>query len=422
MSKIAVIGVGYVGLTTAVGLAHLGHQVIGVDNDIQKIEKLKLGQSPIFEKDLDKYLNENIKGNRLIFENNLKKIKDCNFVFLCLPTPQLEDGSADISTVLEVAKELNNVIVENSIVVIKSTVPIKTYEKVKKLITKQNCEIVSNPEFLREGVALEDFLNPDRIVIGSNSKESAEKVAELYKNINSEIIFTDNISAELIKYASNSYLAVRLSFVNELAAYAEKIGGNVIQVLDAMGKDKRIGNHFLKPGPGWGGMCFPKDVSELKTSAELLDQPIELLNAALESNAKAHMRVVEKVKKLVGNDLSNKKIATWGLSFKSNTDDTRFSPAVSVIELLIKEKANIKAFDPVVKKLNIEGLILCDEINQSVEDVEVIVLLTEWPYFQNVDPIAISKLVKVKNIIDTRNILNKSNWENSGFKFIGNGI
>ena len=422
MSKIAVIGVGYVGLTTAVGLAHLGHQVIGVDNDIQKIEKLKLGQSPIFEKDLDKYLNENIKGNRLIFENNLEKIKDCNFVFLCLPTPQLEDGSADISTVLEVAKELNNVIVENSIVVIKSTVPIKTYEKVKKLITKQNCEIVSNPEFLREGVALEDFLNPDRIVIGSNSKESAEKVAELYKNINSEIIFTDNISAELIKYASNSYLAVRLSFVNELAAYAEKIGGNVIQVLDAMGKDKRIGNHFLKPGPGWGGMCFPKDVSELKTSAELLDQPIELLNAALESNAKAHMRVVEKVKKLVGNDLSNKKIATWGLSFKSNTDDTRFSPAVSVIELLIKEKANIKAFDPVVKKLNIEGLILCDEINQSVEDVEVIVLLTEWPYFQNVDPRAISKLVKVKNIIDTRNILNKSNWENSGFKFIGNGI
>ena len=422
MSKIAVIGVGYVGLTTAVGLAHLGHQVIGVDNDIQKIEKLKLGQSPIFEKDLDKYLNENIKGNRLIFENNLEKIKDCNFVFLCLPTPQLEDGSADISTVLEVAKELNNVIVENSIVVIKSTVPIKTYEKVKKLITKQNCEIVSNPEFLREGVALEDFLNPDRIVIGSNSKESAEKVAELYKNINSEIIFTDNTSAELIKYASNSYLAVRLSFVNELAAYAEKIGGNVIQVLDAMGKDKRIGNHFLKPGPGWGGMCFPKDVSELKTSAELLDQPIELLNAALESNAKAHMRVVEKVKKLVGNDLSNKKVATWGLSFKSNTDDTRFSPAVSVIELLIKEKANIKAFDPVVKKLNIEGLILCDEINQSVEDVEVIVLLTEWPYFQNVDPIAISKLVKVKNIIDTRNILNKSNWENSGFKFIGNGI
>lgn len=422
MSKIAVIGVGYVGLTTAVGLAHLGHQVIGVDNDIQKIEKLKLGQSPIFEKDLDKYLNENIKGNRLIFENNLEKIKDCNFVFLCLPTPQLEDGSADISTVLEVAKELNNVIVENSIVVIKSTVPIKTYEKVKKLITKQNCEIVSNPEFLREGVALEDFLNPDRIVIGSNSKESAEKVAELYKNINSEIIFTDNTSAELIKYASNSYLAVRLSFVNELAAYAEKIGGNVIQVLDAMGKDKRIGNHFLKPGPGWGGMCFPKDVSELKTSAELLDQPIELLNAALESNAKAHMRVVEKVKKLVGNDLSNKKIATWGLSFKSNTDDTRFSPAVSVIELLIKEKANIKAFDPVVKKLNIEGLILCDEINQSVEDVEVIVLLTEWPYFQNVDPRAISKLVKVKNIIDTRNILNKSNWENSGFKFIGNGI
>lgn len=422
MSKIAVIGVGYVGLTTAVGLAQLGHQVIGVDNDVKKIDILKSGQSPIFEKDLDKYLNENIKGNRLTFENNLKKVAECNFVFLCLPTPQLEDGSADISTVIEVAKELNNVISENTIIVIKSTVPIKTYEKVKILITKQNCEVVSNPEFLREGVALEDFLNPDRIVIGSSSKEAAEKVAELYKNINSEIIYTDNTSAELIKYASNSYLAVRLSFVNELAAYAEKIGGNVIQVLDAMGRDKRIGNQFLKPGPGWGGMCFPKDVSELKTSAELLDQPIELLNAALESNTKAHARVVEKVKKLVGNDLSNKKIAAWGLSFKSNTDDTRFSPAISVIELLLKESANIKAFDPVVKDLEIEGLTLFDEINQSVEDVDAIVLLTEWPYFQNVDPMTISKLVKNKNIIDTRNILNKSKWESSGFKFIGNGI
>jgi len=422
MSKIAVIGVGYVGLTTAVGLAQLGHQVIGVDNDIQKIEKLKLGQSPIFEKDLDKYLNENIKGNRLIFENNLEKIKDCNFVFLCLPTPQLEDGSADISTVLEVAKELNNVIVENSIVVIKSTVPIKTYEKVKKLITIQNCEIVSNPEFLREGVALEDFLNPDRIVIGSKSKEVSLKVADLYKNIKSEIIFTDNTSAELIKYASNSYLAVRLSFVNELAAYAEKIGGNVIQVLDAMGKDKRIGNHFLKPGPGWGGMCFPKDVSELKTSAELLDQPIELLNAALESNAKAHLRVVEKVKRLLGNDLSNKKIATWGLSFKSNTDDTRFSPAISVIELLIKEKAKVSAFDPVVKNLELKGLTICREIIQCVEEADVIILLTEWPYFQSIEPEMISKLVKNKNIIDTRNLLDKSKWEKSGFKYIGNGI
>lgn len=422
MSKIAVIGVGYVGLTTAVGLAQLGHQVMGVDNDAIKIDKLKLGQSPIFEKDLDKYLLNNLQSSRLSFENNLEKVTECEFVFLCLPTPQLEDGSADISTVLEVAKELNNVISENTIIVIKSTVPIKTHEKVKKLITKQNSEVVSNPEFLREGVALEDFLNPDRIVIGSSSKKAAEKVAELYKKINSEIIFTDNTSAELIKYASNSYLAVRLSFVNELAAYAEKIGGNVVQVLEAMGKDKRIGNHFLKPGPGWGGMCFPKDVSELKTSAELLDQPIELLNAALESNAKAHLRVVEKVKKLVGNDLSNKKIATWGLSFKSNTDDTRFSPAVSVIELLLKEKASVKAFDPVVKNLDIDGLTLCEEINQSVEDADAIVLLTEWPYFQNVDPKTISKLVKNKNIIDTRNILDKSKWESSGFKFIGNGI
>ena len=422
MSKIAVIGVGYVGLTTAVGLAHLGHQVIGIDNDKSKIEKLKLAQSPIFEKDLDKYLSENIQNKRLSFESNLEKVKECDFVFLCLPTPQLEDGSADISTVLEVVKELNNLISEKTIIIIKSTVPIKTHEKVNKMITKQNCEVVSNPEFLREGVALEDFLNPDRIVIGARGKEVALKVANLYEKIKSEVIFTDNTSAELIKYASNSYLAVRLSFVNELAAYAEKIGGNVIQVLEAMGKDKRIGNHFLKPGPGWGGMCFPKDVSELKTSAELLDQPIELLNAALESNAKAHLRVVDKVKKLLGNDLSDKKIAAWGLSFKSNTDDTRFSPAVSVIELLIAERAKVHGFDPVVKNLELNGLTIHNELNQCVEEAEVIVLLTEWPFFQNVDPAIISKLVKNKNIIDTRNILDKSKWEKCGFNYLGNGI
>lgn len=189
-----------------------------------------------------------------------------------------------------------------------------------------------------------------------------------------------------------------------------------------MGKDKRIGNQFLKPGPGWGGMCFPKDISELKTSAELMDQPIELLNAALESNTKAHKRVVEKIKKLVGDDLSNKKIAAWGLSFKSNTDDTRFSPAVSVIALLLEENAKVFAFDPVVKNLDLAGLTVCDEINQCVEGADVIVLLTEWPFFQNVDPNTISKSVKSKNIVDSRNILDKSKWEKSGFKFIGNGI
>ena len=422
MSKIAVIGVGYVGLTTSVGLAQLGHEVIGIDNDTSKIEKLKLAKSPIFEKDLEKLLIESLNNKKLKFETSLENVKDCEFVFLCLPTPQLEDGSADITTVLKVSEDLNKVLNQNSIIVIKSTVPLKTYEKVRKIITVDKCEIVSNPEFLREGVALDDFFNPDRIVIGAKSQDVAEKVASLYKNIKTEIIFTDNTSAELIKYASNSYLAVRLSFVNELAAYAEKVGGNVLQVLDAMGKDKRIGNQFLKPGPGWGGMCFPKDVSELKTSAELLDQPIELLNAALESNVKAHMRVVEKIKKLLGNDLSNKKIAAWGLSFKSNTDDTRFSPAISVIELLLKEKAKVYAFDPVVKGIENIDLTVVDELTKCVESADVIVLLTEWQFFKDINPEDIAKIVKSKNIVDSRNILNKAEWEKSGFKFIGNGI
>ena len=421
MAKIAIIGTGYVGLASAVGFAHLGHDVVGIDIDESKVEKLTSGQSPIFEKDVEIYLAQSLAKNKIIFSSDYSDMKDCDFVFMCLPTPQNDDGSADINYILDSAKTLTNQLKENATLVIKSTVPVNTWKKVTEILNRTDVSIISNPEFLREGTALEDFFNPDRIVVGGLSEEKAHLVADLYKSKDAVIVFTDNTSAEIIKYASNSFLAIKLSFVNEIAAYAESTDANALEVLNAMGLDKRIGKDFLKPGPGWGGMCFPKDVSALKESAREKNVPIPLLDAALESNLKAHARIVSKVKKALGGSLKGKNISVWGLAFKANTDDIRFSPAISVIELLISEGAQIKAFDPVVKQVKELAIEVNSEINQSVENADAIVVLTEWQEFKLVEPSLIDKLVKQKIVVDARNLLDKEKWINSGFMFIGNG-
>jgi len=421
MAKIAIIGTGYVGLASAVGFAHLGHDVVGIDIDKSKVEKLTSGKSPIFEKDVEIYLAQSLAKNKIIFSSDYSDMKDCDFVFMCLPTPQNDDGSADINYILDSAKTLTNQLKENATLVIKSTVPVNTWKKVTEILNRTDVSIISNPEFLREGTALEDFFNPDRIVVGGLSEEKAHLVADLYKSKDAVIVFTDNTSAEIIKYASNSFLAIKLSFVNEIAAYAESTDANALEVLNAMGLDKRIGKDFLKPGPGWGGMCFPKDVSALKESAREKNVPIPLLDAALESNLKAHARIVSKVKKALGGSLKGKNISVWGLAFKANTDDIRFSPAISVIELLISEGAQIKAFDPVVKQVKELAIEVNSEINQSVENADAIVVLTEWQEFKLVEPSLIDKLVKQKIVVDARNLLDKEKWINSGFMFIGNG-
>jgi len=421
MAKIAIIGTGYVGLASAVGFAHLGHDVVGIDIDKSKVEKLTSGKSPIFEKDVEIYLAQSLAKNKIIFSSDYSDMKDCDFVFMCLPTPQNDDGSADINYILDSAKTLTNQLKENATLVIKSTVPVNTWKKVTEILNRDDVSIISNPEFLREGTALEDFFNPDRIVVGGLSEEKAHLVADLYKSKDAVIVFTDNTSAEIIKYASNSFLAIKLSFVNEIAAYAESTDANALEVLNAMGLDKRIGKDFLKPGPGWGGMCFPKDVSALKESAREKNVPIPLLDAALESNLKAHARIVSKVKKALGGSLKDKNISVWGLAFKANTDDIRFSPAISVIELLISEGAQIKAFDPVVKQVKELAIEVNSEINQSVENADAIVVLTEWQEFKLVEPSLIDKLVKQKIVVDARNLLDKEKWINSGFMFIGNG-
>jgi UDPglucose 6-dehydrogenase len=421
MAKIAIIGTGYVGLSSAVGFAHLGHDVVGIDIDKAKIAKLSSGQSPIFEKDIEVFLKKSLKKKKIAFTSDYSKVAGSQFVFLCLPTPQLDDGAADVSFILESTKMLSRHLKKSSTVVIKSTVPVNTWKLVKENINRDDVSVVSNPEFLREGTALQDFFKPDRIVVGGTDEVKATEVARLYKAKKATVVFTDNTSAEIIKYASNSFLAIKLSFVNEIAAYAESTDANALEVLNAMGLDKRIGKDFLKPGPGWGGMCFPKDVSALKESAREKNVPIPLLDAALESNLKAHARIVDKCKKALGGSLKDKKISVWGLSFKANTDDTRFSPAISVIELLLAEGAQIKAFDPIVKNVENLSIEVSDDVKKNVTGADAIVLLTEWQEFKKIDPKKISDLLNQKIIIDSRNLLQKNKWEKAGFVFIGNG-
>ena len=421
MAKIAIIGTGYVGLSSAVGFAHLGHDVVGIDIDKAKIAKLSSGQSPIFEKDIEVFLKKSLKKKKIAFTSDYSKVAGSQFVFLCLPTPQLDDGAADVSFILESTKMLSRHLKKSSTVVIKSTVPVNTWKLVKENINRDDVSVVSNPEFLREGTALQDFFKPDRIVVGCTDEVKATEVARLYKAKKAKVVFTDNTSAEIIKYASNSFLAIKLSFVNEIAAYAESTDANALEVLNAMGLDKRIGKDFLKPGPGWGGMCFPKDVSALKESAREKNVPIPLLDAALESNLKAHARIVDKCKKALGGSLKDKKISVWGLSFKANTDDTRFSPAISVIELLLAEGAQIKAFDPIVKNVENLSIEVSDDVKKNVTGADAIVLLTEWQEFKEIDPKKISDLLNQKIIIDSRNLLQKNKWEKAGFVFIGNG-
>ena len=421
MAKIAIIGTGYVGLASAVGFAHLGHDVVGIDIDKAKIAKLSSGQSPIFEKDIEIFLKKSLKKKKIAFTSDYSKVAGSQFVFLCLPTPQLDDGAADVSFILESTKMLSRHSKKSSTVVIKSTVPVNTWKLVKEIVNRDDVSVVSNPEFLREGTALQDFFKPDRIVVGCTDEVKATEVARLYKAKKAKVVFTDNTSAEIIKYASNSFLAIKLSFVNEIAAYAESTDANALEVLNAMGLDKRIGKDFLKPGPGWGGMCFPKDVSALKESAREKNVPIPLLDAALESNLKAHARIVGKCKKALGGSLKDKKISVWGLSFKANTDDTRFSPAISVIELLLAEGAQIKAFDPIVKSVENLSIEVSDDVKKNVTEADAIVLLTEWQEFKEIDPKKISDLLNQKIIIDSRNLLQKNKWEKAGFVFIGNG-
>ena len=421
MANIGVIGTGYVGLTTAVCFAELGHSVVGFDIDKAKINTLSSGKSTIHETGMSELISKNLANKNLSFGNDIKIIQECDFIFLCVPTPQDADGSADLSYVIKAARDLSQLLKKNSILVTKSTVPVNAWKEVVAALNRNDVAVVSNPEFLREGSAIEDFFNPDRIVVGCVDDSKAKLVSDLYNQINIETIITDNSSAELIKYASNSFLAIKLSYVNEIAALCEAVGANAKDVLSGMGKDSRIGSRFLEPGPGWGGSCFPKDVRALRVTAEDNAISMSLLTAALESNEKTHRRIVDKVEKELGNSLIGKIISVWGLTFKANTDDMRESPAIAVIERLIGRGASVVAFDPVVKNIENNKIKITKTLEESCESADAILILTEWNEFAKVKPESVKHLVKNKIIVDARNFLDKDLWINSGFKFIGNG-
>ena len=427
--EIAVIGSGYVGLTSGTCLAELGNNVICVDIDKEKIDKLNNGEIPIYEPGLKELVERNTKENRLSFTTDIKEaIKKSEIVFICVGTPPKDNGESNLIYVENVAREIAEHMDSYKVIVEKSTVPVETGEKVAETI-KQNIkaevefDVVSNPEFLREGSAVQDTFNPDRIVIGTDSKKAADIMKKLYEPINAPLIVTDIRSAEIIKHASNSFLATKISFINAIANICEKTGADIEKVADGMGYDKRIGKTFLNAGIGYGGFCFPKDAVAFIMIAEKCGYDFKLLKEVQEINEKQKKLFIEKVEKALWN-LKDKKIGVLGLAFKPNTDDMRFAPSINIISYLQKEGAKIKAYDPEAMekaKETLKDVEYCEGSYDVAKDADALLILTEWNEFKELDLEKIKSLMKNKLIIDGRNIYNPEEMKKLGFKYISIG-
>lgn len=426
--KIAVIGTGYVGLVTGTCLSETGNIVTCVDINEEKIKMMKEGHIPIYEPGLDILFHRNIEQGRLIFTKNLAEaISDAKIIFLALPTPPNGDGAADLSYVLGAAKDIAQLITEYKVIVTKSTVPVGTADKVLQVFkenTSVEVDVVSNPEFLREGVAVDDFMKPDRVVVGTNSERAQKLITELYGPFvrqGNPIIFMDERSSELTKYASNSFLATKISFMNEIANLCELVGADVDAVRKGMGADDRIGKRFLFPGIGYGGSCFPKDVQALAMSADENKYDFKILNAVMEVNGIQKKILVEKMRSFYKGDLKGKKFALWGLSFKPGTDDIREAPALYVIDELLKEGATISAFDPEginnVKKLLGDKIEYAENQYDALDGVDALIIVTEWPVFRTPDFDRVEKLMKNKVIFDGRNLYDLQKMIDCGFYY-----
>ena len=413
--NIAVIGSGYVGLVTGTCLAETGNSVICVDIDEDKVEKLKNGFIPIYEPHLDNFFQRNISQKRLSFTTSLKEgIKDAQFIFLALPTPPGEDGSADLSYILGVAENLGKILDDYKVIIDKSTVPVGTAAKVSAAIkknTKVDFDVVSNPEFLREGYAVEDFMKPDRVVVGTSSEKAKNLMEELYKPFvrqGNPIIFMDEKSAELTKYAANSFLATKITFMNEIANYCEIIGADVDKVRKGIGTDSRIGKRFLFPGIGYGGSCFPKDVKALNKSGIDENFQFKIINSVMDVNEIQKLILVQKVKSYFGNDLRGKNFALWGLAFKPETDDIREAPSLDIISELTLAGANIVSYDPEampnVKKLIGDKIKYANSSLEALKNVDALLIATEWAAFRNPDFNEMNSLMKNPIIFDGRNL------------------
>jgi len=426
--KITVVGTGYVGLVTGTCLAETGNHVCCVDIDERKVNKLRSGQITIYEPGLEKLFERNLKEERLSFTTDLKEgLEDSEIVFLALPTPPGEDGSADLKYVLGVADQIGKILTEYKIIIDKSTVPVGTAEKVSAAIAKNyngEFDVVSNPEFLREGVAVEDFMKPDRIVIGTTSERAKALLTELYAPYvrqGNPIIFMDERSAELTKYAANAFLATKISFMNEIAQMCERLGADVDMVRKGIGSDERIGKRFLFPGIGYGGSCFPKDVKALVYSAKEVAYDFQILNAVMEVNENQKTHLVSKIKRYYNNDLTGKRFALWGLAFKPNTDDIREAPALEMISALLESGAAVCAFDPeaVNNVKNIFGDKICygEAQYECLENADALIISTEWNEFRTPDFDKILSLLKDPVIFDGRNVFDVQTMEKKGFHY-----
>lgn len=433
--NLAVIGTGYVGLVSGTCFAEMGNNVMCVDNNPDKIAKLKNGQVTIYEPGLELLYQRNFNQKRLSFTDNLNEAVDfAEAVFLCLPTPQGEDGSADLTHVIEIAEKIGDLLRDNKnykLIVNKSTVPVGTVEKVKEILKKKGAkefDVASNPEFLREGFAVDDFMKPDRIVIGAETERAFKLLRNLYEPFvrqGNPIIEMDIKSAEVTKYAANSYLATRITFMNELANFCEKTGANVDLVRKGMGSDTRIGKRFLFPGIGYGGSCFPKDVNALiKTSLDY-NSELTLLTLVDKINKEQRLRFFNKIKNHFNGDLKGKKFAAWGLAFKPNTDDMREAPSVPIIKMLLDSGAKVKAFDPASMEnakfyLN-DKIEYAQNMYEALPDSDALIIFTEWNEFRNPDFKKVKSLLKQPLIFDGRNVYDLDDMEEFGFTYYSVG-
>lgn len=430
--KIAVVGTGYVGLVTGTCFAETGNYVTCIDIDQRKVEKLSNGQITIFEPGLEKLFARNLKEERLTFTTSLQDgIEDAEVIFLALPTPPGEDGSADLSYILNVATQLGTLLQDYKVIVDKSTVPVGTAEKVQQMIAKGfagEFDVVSNPEFLREGMAVEDFMKPDRVVIGTTSERAKKVMLDLYAPFvrqGNPIIFMDERSAELTKYAANSFLATKISFMNEIAQLCERLGADVDLVRKGMGSDERIGKRFLFPGIGYGGSCFPKDVQALAKSASEVSYEFHILDAVMEVNRKQKLHLMPRIKEYFKNELKGKVIALWGLAFKPNTDDIREAPALEMINALLQEGAIVQAYDPEAMP-NVRGVVgdkitFSEDQYAALENADALVIATEWNEFRTPDFTRIESSLKNKAIFDGRNVFDVNQVRNKGFHYVSVG-
>ncbi len=426
--KVAVVGTGYVGLVTGTCFAETGNSVTCIDINEKKINMMRQGQMPIYEPGLDLLFNRNIQEGRLNFTSNLKEgIEGAKVIFLALPTPPGEDGSADLSYILQVANDLGPILKEYTVIVDKSTVPVGTADKVKAALSQYasaEFDVVSNPEFLREGVAVDDFMKPERVVIGTSSDKAKKVMDMLYAPFvrqGNPIIYMDERSAELTKYAANAFLAMKITFMNEMANLAEKLNANIDHVRIGIGTDSRIGKRFLFPGIGYGGSCFPKDVQALSIMAKQSEYNFQILNAVMEVNERQKTILMPKVRAYFNNSLNGKKIALWGLAFKPNTDDIREAPALYMIDSLLKEGAKVSAYDPEamdnVKELLGKQIDYSDDAYSVLEGADALIIVTEWPEFRNPDFDRISRIMSAKVVFDGRNLFDPRHMIEMGYHY-----